>query len=88
MKNTWVYIQCDKLIADTLKNPKTGRHSRKNWTGFVSFIFSMAYVTFCTITNRNVQEFVLVPFLTVTMTCFGMSSWEKVNLKQDGTETP
>ncbi len=82
------YIQkkhLNGIVTDTLKNPMTGRWSRKNLTGFMSFGFAMFYSTYGMILNKQVQEFVVMSFLTVTATCLGISSWEK-KTKNNGTK--
>jgi hypothetical protein len=78
----WIY----NIIDQTLKNPKSGLWSRKNLTGFTSFVFAMAYSAFGMAAGKEVQEFVVGLFLSVTVTCLGMSSWEKKNLPNSGAD--
>lgn len=71
-----------KLINDTLKNPRTGEWSRKNVTSFISFFFSIAYVTYCTVYDKELHEFVVLNFLALSGGMLGLSSWEKLNIKK------
>ena len=71
-----------KIINETLKNPKTGQWSRKNIAGSVAFGYAMFYCTFGLIKDKQIQEFVVMAFLTFSATCLGISSWEKKNLEK------
>lgn len=72
-----------KIIDDTLKNPRTGEWSRKNLTSFVSLIFAIAYVSYCTVYDKTLHEFVVLNFLALAGGMLGVSSWEKLNLKKN-----
>jgi hypothetical protein len=72
-----------EIINHTLKNPKTGKWSRKNLTGFLSFGYSMFYCSSGMITEKPVQEFVVAFYLGTALTCFRISAWEKINIKHD-----
>lgn len=74
------------LIRDTLKNPRTGEWSRKNITSFASFVFSIAYVTYCTVMDKELHEFVVLNFLALSGGMLGLSSWEKLNIKPKTTK--
>ncbi len=69
-----------KLIDETLKNPKTGEWSRKNLTSFASFTFACVYSLIGLIFAKDVHDFVVIGFLSLTATLLGVSSWEKKNL--------
>lgn len=72
-----------KLINDTLKNPKTGQWSRKNITAAASFISLVGYVFGMPFFGHEVHDFVAATFATLTGSLLGISSWEKLNLKQN-----
>ncbi len=65
----------DNIIDDTMKI--NGKWSKENLTGFTSFMFSIAYSGFGLIKGKNVQEFVLIAFLSLTAACFGITTWRK-----------
>lgn len=70
------------LINHTLKNPKTGEWSRKNITGFLCMVYAMSYCTHGLIIGCVVQEAIVGIFVGASLTCLGISSWEKLNLKK------
>jgi hypothetical protein len=76
-----------KLINDTLKNPKTGEWSRKNLTGFACMLFSFAYVIYTTVADKEVHEFVVAIFVGAALTCLGISSWEKVYVPKNNSNS-
>lgn len=69
-----------KLIHDTLKNPQTGMWSRKNITCFVSFMWAIIYSGYGLYSEKDIQEFVVIGFLSLSAGLLGLSSWEKKNL--------
>lgn len=70
------------IIRDTLKNPRTGEWSRKNITSATSFIFAMVYSLVGSFwADKQVHEFIIIGFLSLTASLLGLSSWEKKNLK-------
>lgn len=71
-----------KLIDETIKNPKTGQYSRKNLTAILSFVFAMAYSAVGMLLDKQVHEFVVWGFLSLTGALLGVSSWEKKNLPE------
>lgn len=70
----------NKIIEETLKNPKTGEWSRKNLTSFSSFAFACTYSLIGLILEKEVHDFVVIGFLSLTASLLGISSWEKKNL--------
>ena len=70
----------NKLIQDTLKNAD-GKWSRKSLTCLICLIFAMFYASYGMIADKQVQEFVVISFLSVSTGLLGLSSWEKKNLK-------
>jgi hypothetical protein len=70
----------NKLILETLKNPKTGEWSRKNLTSFASFSFACIYSLIGLIFEKDVHDFVVIGFLSLTASLLGISTWEKKNL--------
>lgn len=84
----WVLCGIQKLVNDTLKNPATGAWSRKNVTGFSSFAYTIYYCTTGQWYDKSVHEFVVLGFLGVAVSCLGISSWEKVNIKKTDTAQP
>jgi hypothetical protein len=71
------------LINETLKNPQSGRWSRKNLAGFACMAYAMGYCTYGIYHDKTIQEFVVAIFVGASLTCLGISSWEKVNVKHD-----
>lgn len=69
-----------KLSNDTLKNPATGQWSRKNLTGFLSFVYLVFYCTHGLVREKEVHEFVVITFASIAVACLGISSWEKANI--------
>lgn len=78
----------DRLVHDTLKNPKTGNWSRKNVTGFIAFTYTIVYCSYGQIYDKTIHEFVVLGFLGAAISCLGISSWEKVNIKKAETAEP
>ena len=76
------------IVDHTLKNPKTGEWSRKNLTGFTAFIYSMYYCQDCMVRGVPIQEFVIAIYTGVALACLGISSWEKIQNKQQGPSSP
>src|SRR4051812_10402322 len=76
----------NKIVDQTLKNPKTGEWSRKNLTGFTAFLYSMYYCQDCMVRGATIQEFVVAIYTGVALTCLGISSWEKIQLKKPNDE--
>jgi hypothetical protein len=72
-----------KIIDETLKNPKTGEWSRKNITSMASFVSAIVYAFVGLFFNYEVKEFIFIGFLSLTGSLLGISSWEKLNLKQN-----
>lgn len=70
------------IINHTLKNPATGIWSRKNLTGFGCMVYAMGYCTYGIVMDRTIHEFVVAVFVSASLTCLGISSWEKANIKQ------
>jgi len=70
----------NKLIKDTLMNPNTGQWSRKNITCFVSFMWAIIYSGYGLYSEKDIQEFVVIGFLSLSAGLLGISSWEKKNL--------
>lgn len=69
-----------KLIDETLKNPKNGQWSRKNLTSFLAFVFAMFYAGYGLVFEKEIHDFVVIGFLSLTASLLGISSWEKKNL--------
>jgi len=67
-----------KLIEDTLKTD--GKWSRKSLTCFACLVFSMVYSGYGMVASKEVEEFVVIAFLSVATGSLGLSSWEKKNL--------
>jgi len=76
-----------KLILETLKNPKTGQWSRKNIAGSMAFAYAVYYCTYGLWEDKQIQEFVVMAFLTFSATCLGISSWEKKNIEKNESTT-
>lgn len=76
----------DILKSMILKNPKTGRFSRKNITVFVCLVYAILYSTYGMIFDKTVHEFVVWGFLTLAGGLLGVSSWEKKNLNNNQNE--
>jgi hypothetical protein len=76
------------VVDQTLKNPKSGEWSRKNLTGFAAFIYSMYYCQDCMVRGVPIQEFVVAIYMGAALTCLGISSWEKYQLKPTSQPTP
>ena len=70
----------NKLIKDTLMNPVTGQWSRKNLTCFLSFMWAIFYSGYGLFFGKDVEEFVVIGFLSLSAGLLGISSWEKKNL--------
>lgn len=70
----------NRLIEETLKNPKTGQWSRKNLTSFFAFAFACTYSLLGLILGKEVHDFVVIGFLSLTASLLGISTWEKKNL--------
>lgn len=67
-----------KLVDDTLKNPTTGKWSRKNVTSFVSFVFAMIYSeTGSYWSDGTVHEFVVFAFLGFAAGLLTSNLWNK-----------
>lgn len=75
-----------KLTNDTLKNPATGQWSRKNLTGFLSFVYLVFYCTHGLVREKEVHEFVVITFASIAVACLGISSWEKANIIKPSIE--
>lgn len=69
-----------KLIKDTLMNPATNQWSRKNITCFVSFMYAILYSGYGLYSGKDIEEFVVIGFLSLSAGLLGISSWEKKNL--------
>lgn len=80
-------IKTINIIVDhTLKNPRTGEWSRKNLTGVAAFLYSVYYCQDCLIKGIPVQVEVLLIWNATALTCLGISSWEKFQIKPKPTE--
>lgn len=73
-------IDAKAIVNDTLKNPSTKQWSRKNLTGFLCMVFAMVYCLYGLIYAKELQEFVVAIFVGASLTCLGISSWEKANV--------
>jgi hypothetical protein len=77
-----------KVINETLKNPRNGEYSRKNITGFSCFAVSVIYCMYALVHDKAIQEFVIAIFMSASMACLGISSWEKVNISKPTAPQP
>lgn len=66
-----------KIIDDTLKNPDTGRWSRKSLTAFTSFAFALAYEVVLPFFELPTKEYVFITLLTLTGATLGLTVWDK-----------
>lgn len=78
----------NKIIRDTLMNPKTGQWSRKNLACVTSLFYAMWYAGYGLVIGKDVQEFVIWGFLGLSGGLLGLSSWEKKNLNVNTTVKP
>jgi hypothetical protein len=77
-----ILIDAKAIINDTLKNPKTQQWSRKNITGFICMVCAIYYCLYGLIYDKTIQEFVVAIFVGASLTCLGISSWEKANINK------
>ena len=68
-----------QLLNDTLKNAD-GKWSRKNITCLIAFLYAMFYASMGLFLNRDIEEFVVIGFLSLSAGLLGLSTWEKKNL--------
>lgn len=76
-------INSTAIVRDTLKNPKTNQWSRKSLTGFLCMMFAMAYCAYGVAREKEIEEFVVAIFVGASLSCLGLSSWEKANVKNE-----
>lgn len=75
-----VKIQKGKSIIDDTFRNEDGKWSRKSITCFISFGYSIIYSMTGLIMSKDVEEFVVLGFLSLSAGLLGLSSWEKKNL--------
>lgn len=78
-----LFLNSRGVVRDTLKNPKTNQWSRKSLTGFLCMMFAMGYCTYGVVKEKEIKEFVVAIFVGASLSCLGLSSWEKANVKNE-----
>ena len=73
-------IDAKNIINHTLKNPANNQYSRKNLAGVACMAFAMLYCIYGLANDKVLQEFVVAIFVGASLTCLGISSWEKANV--------
>lgn len=67
----------NKIVNDTLKNPQTGRWSRKSLTIFVAFFSALIYEFVFPYFEINTKEYVFITLMSAVVSGLGLTVWDK-----------